>query len=310
MLKKSIAVAAILAVGIIAGCGSGGGTSATTSATTVSGVAATGAPMSGTAYLKDSAGNQMSTPINPQTGTFTFDVSGKTPPFMVTTGSLYSMTGGSGTANINPLSNLVVANMGGFSNMSTMYSFYKNPNGSAMRTMFGNMSTARLQMWQKMGPLMTAYGVPNVDPISSPYTIGNGLDRMFDNVHMSIDQSGNVTMVNTSGTTIYTGPMGNMMGGTMMPSYNWQPGTGQTVSGITITPANVTSQVNGTLQFSANIPVTWSVGLNSGTITSGGLYTAPPSMGMFLVKATSIADPTKFATATVYVGGMGMGMMW
>ena len=33
-------------------------------------------------------------------------------------------------------------------------------------------------------------------------------------------------------------------------------------------------------------------------------------MGMFLVKATSNADPTKVATATVYVGGMGMGMMW
>ena len=291
----------------LAGCGSNGGTSAPT----VSGVAATGAPMSGTAYLKDSAGNQMSTPINPQTGMFTFDVSGKTPPFMVTAGSLYSMTGGSGTANINPMSNLMVANMAGFSNMSTMYSFYKNPDGTTMRTMFGNMSNARLQMWEKMGPLLTAYGVPNVDPISSPYSIGNGMDRMFDNVHMSIDQSGYVTMMTTSGTTIYTGQLGDMMGGTMMPTYTWQPGTGQTVSGMTITPANATLQVNGTLKFSAgNIPVTWSVGSNSGTITSDGLYTAPPYMGMFLVKATSIADPTKFATATVYVGGMGMGMMW
>ncbi len=303
MLRKVMAAAAIITLGIIAGCGSGGGTSAST----ISGVAATGAPMSGTAYLKDSAGNpEMSTLINPQTGTFAFNVSGKTPPFMIRAGSLYSMSGGSGTANINPLSNLMVANMAGFSNMSTMNSFYKNPDGTTMRTMFSNMSTSRLQMRQTMGPLLNAYGVANVDPISSPYAIGQGLDRMFDNVNMSIDQYGNVTMMNTSGGTIYTGPMGNMTGGTMMSGNILQPGTGQVASGITITPANATVQVNGTLQFSANIPVTWSAGLNSGSITPGGLYTAPPFQGMFLVTATSIADPTKFATATVFVGGMGM----
>ena len=309
MLRKAIAAAALITVGIIAGCGSSGGTPAVTSASTVSGVAATGAPMSGTAYLKDSTGNpEMSTPINPQTGTFAFDVSGKTPPFMIRAGSLYSISGGSGTANINPLSNLMVANTAGFANMSTMNSFYKNPNGTTMQTMFSNMSTARQHMRQAMGPLLNTYGVANADPISAPFTIGQGLDRMFDDVKMTIDQYGNVTMMNTSGATIYTGSMGNMVGGTMMPGNIMQPGTGQTTSGITITPGAVTLQVNGTQQFSANIPVTWSVGLNSGSITPGGLYTAPPFQGMFLVKATSIADPTKFATTTVFVGGMGMMM--
>ena len=114
MLRKAMAAAAFIAAGIIAGCGSGGGTTAPT----VSGVAATGAPMSGTAYLKDSAGNpEMSTSINPQTGAFAFNVSGKTPPFLVRAGSLYSMSGGPGMANINPLSNLMVANMAGFGSL-------------------------------------------------------------------------------------------------------------------------------------------------------------------------------------------------
>ncbi|HEY6873906.1 MAG TPA: hypothetical protein VI298_14370 [Geobacteraceae bacterium] len=303
MLRKALAAATIIAAGFIAGCGSGGGTAAST----VSGVAATGAPMSGTVYLKDAAGSpEMSAQINPQTGAFAFDVSGKTPPFMIRTGALYSMSGGSGTANINPLSNLMVANTTGFGNMSAMTSFYKNPDGTTMRAMFGNLSTARLQMRQTMGSLLTAYGVANVDPITSPYAIGRGLDLMFDNVAMSIDQHGNVTMMNTSGATIYSGPMGNISGGTMMSGNIMPMGTGQTVSGITITPANATVPANGTLQFSANIPVTWSVGLNSGAITSGGLYTAPSFQGMFLVKATSVADPTKSATATVFVGGMGM----
>jgi hypothetical protein len=163
-------------------------------------------------------------------------------------------------------------------------------------------------MRQKMGQLLNTYGVTNADPISAPYTIGQGLDRMFDNIQMTIDQNGNVTMMNANGATVYTGPMGNMSGGTMMPGNIMQPGMGQNVSGITITPGVATLQVNGTEQFSANIPVTWSVGLNGGTITPGGLYTAPAYQGMFLVKATSSADPTKFATATILVGSMGMMM--
>lgn len=303
MLKK-ITAAAILAVGIMAGCGSGGGS---TPAASVSGVAATGAPMSGAVYLKDSADHpEMSTTINPQTGAFSFNVGGLTPPFMLRAGTLYSMSGGTGTANINPLSNLMVATMGGFGNMSSMNSFYQHPTGTTMRTMFGNMSSARQTMRQTMMPLLTTYGVPDVDPVSSPYTIGQGLDRMFDNVQMTIDQNGNVTMMNASGATVYSGPMGNMSAGTMMTGNIMQPGTTQTATGLTISPANVTLQVNGTRQFTASIPVTWSGGPNSGTITPGGLYTAPAYQGMYLVKATSVADPTVSVYATVLVGGMGM----
>lgn len=309
MMKKTLAAAAILtiAAGMITGCGSG--STASTTSSTVSGVAATGAPMSGTVYLKDSANSpEMNTQINPQTGAFAFNVSGKTPPYMIRAGSLYSMSGASGTANINPLSNLMVAGMAGFGNMSSMNSFYNNPDTTTMHTMFGNMSSARQNMRQTMAPLLAAYGVSNADPISGMYVIGQGLDKMFDNVTMTIDQNGNVTMMNTNSATIYTGTMGNMTGGTMMSGNILQPGTPQTSSGITIKPANASLQINGTVQFSANIPVTWSVGLNSGSITAGGLYTAPAFQGMFLVKATSIADPTKSMSATVLVGGMGMMM--
>jgi hypothetical protein len=307
MKRKIFAAAALMAVGIIAGCGSGGGTS--TSASTVSGVAATGAPMSGTVYLKDSANSpEMSASINPQTGSFSFDVSGKTAPFMLRAGTLYSMSGGPGTANINPLSNLMVADMAGFGNMSTMNSFYNNPNGGTMRTMFGNMSTARLHLQQTMEPLLTTYGVANADPIAAPYMIGQGLDKMFDNVLMSIDQNGSVTMMNLNGTPVFTGPMGNMSGGTMMSVNIMQPGAGQNAGGMTISPVLSTLQVNGTQQFSASIPVTWSAGGNSGSITSGGLYTAPAFQGMYLVTATSTADPTKSMTVTVLVGSTGMMM--
>lgn len=286
------------------GCGGGG-----SSAPTVSGVAATGAPMTGNAFLKDSAGNpEMSTSINGQTGAFSFNVSGKTAPYMLRAGSLYSMSGGPGRANINPLSNLMVADMGGFSNMSSMNSFYRNPSSTTMNTMFANLSTARTHLRQTMAPLMNAYGISNADPMFGAFSIGQGMDRMFDDVKMGIDQNGNVTMMYVNGTQVYSGPMGNMAGGTMMSGNIMTPGT-PVASSITITPVVAKIQTGGTQQFTASIPVTWSViSTNGGSISSDGLYTAPVRQGMYLVKGTSIADPTKSATATVMVGSMGMMM--
>ena len=287
------------------GCGGGG----STPAPTVSGVAATGAPMSGTAFLKDAAGNpEMSTTINGQNGTFSFNISGKTPPYLLRAGSLYSMSGGAGTANINPLSNMMVADMGGFSNMSSMNSFYRNPSSTTMDTMFANMSTARTHLRQTMAPLMNAYGISNADPIAGPFTLGQGMDRMFDDVKMGIDQNGNVTMMYVNGTQVYSGPMGNMAGGTMMSENVMTPGAPVT-SAITITPIVAKIQAGGTQQFTASVPVTWSViSSGGGSITSDGLYTAPTRQGMYLVKGTSIADQTKSATATVMVGSTGMMM--
>lgn len=303
---ESLFIMLVLALAF-SGCGGSGSGS---SGQTVSGVAAGGAPMSGAAFLKDAGGNaEMSTNINPQNGSFSFSVSGKTPPFMIRAGSIYSMSGGPGTANINPLSNLMVADMGRFSNISSMNAFYQHPNGTTMRTMFANFSTARSDMRRKMGPLFTTYGVTNADPMSGPYTIGQGLDKMFDDVKMTIDANGNVGMQYVSGgTTVFTGQMGNVAGGTMMPQNIMTPGT-IPASGITITPSFAHLQTDGTQQFSANIPVTWSVPVtNGGTISTGGLYTAPAVQGMFVVMATSIADPTKSATVTVSVGSKGMMM--
>jgi hypothetical protein len=266
--------------------------------------------MTGTAFLKDSANSpEMSTAIQPNTGVFSFNVTGKTPPFILRSGSTYSMSGGSGTANINPFSNLMVADMGTFGNMSSLNSFYRNPDANKMRTMFGNMSTTRQQLRLKFAPLMNVYGVANADPMGGPFTIGQGLDKMFDDVKMTIGANGNVTMMYTNGTQVFTGNMGNMPGGTMMAGNIMAPGTVPATGGITITPSMAKLQVGGAQQFTANIPVTWSVvGPGGGSISPAGLYTAPNLAGMFLVKATSTADPTKAATVTVMVGNMGMMM--
>ena len=70
---------------------------------------------------------------------------------------------------------------------------------------------------------------------------------------------------------------------------------------------NATQQFTDTVSGSSNTSVTWSVdgvvGGNSttGTISTSGLYTAPPTTGSHTVKATSVADTTKSASASVMV---------
>jgi hypothetical protein len=78
---------------------------------------------------------------------------------------------------------------------------------------------------------------------------------------------------------------------------------------ISVQPANVTRNVDETVQFTAtvtgtdNAQVTWSVqeGANGGSISESGRYTAPNTAGTFHVVATSVADPSKNDIATVTV---------
>jgi Abnormal spindle-like microcephaly-assoc'd, ASPM-SPD-2-Hydin len=79
-----------------------------------------------------------------------------------------------------------------------------------------------------------------------------------------------------------------------------------TVTGVVVTPSSAASVTGGTLPFTAtvqgtatNTSVTWTAAL--GTITSAGQYTAPAKAGTDTVTATSVADTTKSASATVKV---------
>lgn len=307
---RSMMLLSLLIVAV-SGCGGGGG-GGNGNAATVSGVASSGAPMSGNVFLKDAANNPEMNATITQNGAFSFDVSGKTAPFMLRAGSLYSMSGGPGTANINPMTHLMVADAASFANMSTMNNFYNHPNGTTMGTISGRMGTALQDMRQKMGPLLDKYGVSNVDPVTGAIVIGQGMDRMFDDVKMTIDSSGNVSMMYVNGTAVYTGPMSSMPAGTMMTGNVVTPPATPVASVVTITPGVAKMQVTvppQTQQFTANMPVTWSVvTANGGSITSGGLYTGAAVQGMYLVKATSIADPTQSSTAMVLMGSSGMMM--
>ena len=79
---------------------------------------------------------------------------------------------------------------------------------------------------------------------------------------------------------------------------------------VSVSPATVTMNMGGTQAFSAtvtgssNTGVSWSVvEAGGGSISSSGLYTAPAQLGTYHVKATSQADPSRSAQATITVNG-------
>ncbi len=78
------------------------------------------------------------------------------------------------------------------------------------------------------------------------------------------------------------------------------------VTSVTVSPGSTSTTTGGTLQFTAavqgtvtNTAVTWKAAL--GSISAGGVYTAPSSPGTDTITATSEADTTKSGTATVIV---------
>ncbi len=78
---------------------------------------------------------------------------------------------------------------------------------------------------------------------------------------------------------------------------------------VTLSPASASAVTGANRQFTAtvtgltNTAVTWSVqeGSAGGTVSASGLYSAPAVAGTYHVKAISVADPTKSATATITV---------
>ena len=77
---------------------------------------------------------------------------------------------------------------------------------------------------------------------------------------------------------------------------------------VTVQPATPTVTIGDTLPLTANVvgstntAVTWSVQeANGGTITSGGVYSAPNQPGTFHITATSVADTSRKSTITVTV---------
>ena len=122
----------------------------------------------------------------------------------------------------------------------------------------------------------------------------NGVDATSYSVVSSISLSAVVPLGVTTGSISVTTP-----GGTVASS------TSFTAIAVTISPASATVALGANKTFTATVTgsttrtVTWAT--TGGSITSGGIYTAPNLVGTYSVTATSVADPTKSASSVVTV---------
>ena len=311
-LLRSVFV--LLIIMLMAGC-SGGSGSNTPPSQTVSGVAATGTPISGTVYLKDSSNpaKEISTPINSD-GSYIFDVSSLTAPFILKAVgtaneqnyTLYSLAGAPGVANINPLSHLAVVQAN---------------NGVDPASLYANLTTAQLQAIKTalapiipqiqalLQQILSQYGVSTTNFISDEYTANHiGLDLLFDMIAIIVN-NGNLTMTNkVSGAAILTTTLSsNSLSGQVIIA-NIPTIAIQSLGAVYAYPANTAVASGGTTSFKAivmgmsNQSVTWSVvEAGGGSITGAGVYSAPTSAGTYHIKATSATDTSKSATVTVTV---------
>ncbi|MBW4056738.1 MAG: hypothetical protein HIU83_15330 [Proteobacteria bacterium] len=221
LVKRSctaITALSLMAIGLmLAGCGGGSGG---VSSEVVSGTAAVGAPLSGQVSLKDSSTppQQRSTVIGSD-GSFAIDVTSMKAPYVLrATGNadgtdykLHSFAEGAGTANINPLSNAIVASAAGDDDPSDVFDKADSDKNHTIST---NLTKTVSLLLTKLQPLLKKYNAENTNPITTRYIANHlGLDDMFDNVRISVS-NGILSIINTkTRATIFSGNINDIANG-------------------------------------------------------------------------------------------------
>lgn len=181
---------------LLIGCGGGSSTGAPPSSTVISGVAATGAPLSGSVTIKDS-----STPTAKEKtvaiatdGTYSVDTAGMNPPFLLRAestvgGRTYRIHSAAtakdlgGKINITPLTDLIVANIAG----QIAENFYNSGSFSALSdaALTAGVTSLRTQLL----PILSALGVnSSIDLLRADFKADHtGLDAALDMLRVTVD---------------------------------------------------------------------------------------------------------------------------
>jgi len=289
LIKRTIATITALSLvtigAMLAGCGSGGGG---LSSQVVSGTASVGAPLAGQVSLKDASSTpQVRTTVIASDGSFAIDVTGMQAPFILrATGNaagsnytLHSFANGTGIANINPLSDAIVASAAGDDDASQSY---EHSDHDKLDKIKNNIQATVNTLLTKLQPLLQQYNAQNTNPITSRYIANHlGLDEMFDNVKITVNNGILSIIYIKTGAVVFTGSLtdianGVFTGGTLPPP----PAVPAAPAGLTAT--------GGTGQVS----LAWTAVSNA---TSYNVYYATAS-GVTTANGTKIA-----ATSNSYV---------
>ena len=260
----------------------GGGSAGGVSSQVVSGTAAVGAPLSGQVSLKDSSSPALlkSTVIGSD-GSFAIDVTAMKAPYVLqatghadgTAYKLHSFAEGPGTANINPLSDVIVASAAGDDNPSDVFEKTDSDKNHKIKNNYSNMLSI---LMAKLQPLLKQYSAEHTNPITSRYIANHlGLDDMFDHVKITVS-NGILSIINTkSGAVIFSGKVSDIANGTF--DGGAMPPTGT----VPATPTALTA-VGGTGQ----VTLSWTSVSNA---TSYNVYYATTS-GVTAASGTKISS--------------------
>jgi fibronectin type 3 domain-containing protein len=220
LVKRSVsamAVFALMTLGLmLAGCGGSNGVSSQV----VSGTAAVGAPLAGEVSLKDSSKPALQkTTVIGSDGTFAIDVTDMKAPFVLqakgsadgTNYKLHSFADGTGIANINPLSDAIVASAAGDDDPADVFEKADAEKNHKIRT---HLSQSVSILLGKLQPLLKQYNAEHTNPITSRYIVNHlDLDDMFDNVKIVV-ASGTLSIYNKkTHALIFSGSLSDIANG-------------------------------------------------------------------------------------------------
>ena len=184
-------LAVLLVSWMLWGCGGGGGgasNGSTASASTrVVGMAAVGNGIGGRIFLSDANGQQMF--VDTTDGHFSALLGALKPPLLLkaqwSDGSglhwLYSFSNQGGTANITPLTHLLVSAASG----ATADSLFDAPSTAGFAAVQQALPAALTQMQDSLQPLMHQYAVAGANPITDDFAADHtGMDALLDRVSL------------------------------------------------------------------------------------------------------------------------------
>ena len=219
---------ALTVAAVVAGCGGGGGSDVGSggqapatgvSTQTVSGVAATGSPLVGQVFLRSADRKDKATVIA-NDGSFSLDVSDMKPPYLLkamgtangTSHTLYSFSDRSGTANINPFTNIALANAAGVDDPATVFD---EADADMLERIRATMADSMMALRLKILPLLVVFSADGRDPHKHSFTADHdGLDAVFDSVRIVL-ADGILTITNAdTGAVILTAQIRDIAHGT------------------------------------------------------------------------------------------------
>jgi hypothetical protein len=211
----------------LAACGA-----AETSGSGVTGVALANGPVSGTVSLMDSSAQVQTRQVSTRAdGSFSVDVDGLTPPYMLqvsgtTTASstqLYAVTPGNENLDVNPLTDMAFASAVGASDPSAVFT---SADAQTKKATAGRARVLLDQLSTVLAPLFQLYGITDVQ-LDKAAVRALLADVAVTNVN------GTVTVTNAAtGAVVYAGPLSDLASGTFYAA-NMPAGPGTTPSACT-----------------------------------------------------------------------------